>query len=133
MSEHYVSPYRDPNPYIPQSLSEIIDLLSCFIGDAPTMKDQSGYFPEHNIDTRFHQLVESFGVVRKKLGEERYAKLIDLAARTKALFLEDPEDTNGKTMEGIKLVWEMEEIIQDTRSRRVKAKLKDDEGEVTGD
>lgn len=97
------------------------------------MKDTSGYFPEHNIDTEFDKLVESFGIVRQKLGEERYVRLVDLAARTKALYLEDPDETNGKTMEGIKLVWEMGEIIQDARKRRVKAKLPDDDGEVTGD
>lgn len=129
----YVSPFRNPRPYIPQSLSEIYDFLSYFIGNAPTMKDRSGHFPEDNIDTQFDTLVKSFGVVREKLGEERYARLVDLAARTKALYLEDPDDTNGKTMEGIKLVWEMEEVIQDARKRRVQAKLPDDDGEVTGD
>ena len=129
----FTSSYRNPKPYVPQSLSEIYDFLSSFIGYAPTMKDPSGRYPEDNVDTQFDRLVESFGIVRKKLGEERYARLVDLAARTKALYLEDPGETNGKTMEGIKLVWEMEEIIQDARKRRVKAKLPDDDGEVTGD
>ena len=133
MNGPFVSSYRNQKPYIAKSLSEIYDLLSAFIGDAPKMEDRLGQFPYYNIDTRFTQLVESFGVVREKLGEERYARLVDLAARTKALYLEDPDDTNGKTMEGIKLVWEMEEIIQDARKRRVQAKLPDDGGEVTGD
>lgn len=129
----FTSSYRNPKPYIPQSLSEIYDFLSRFIGYAPTMEDPSGRYPEDNIDTEFDKLVESFGIVRQKLGEERYARLVDLAARTKALYVEDPDETNGKTMEGIKLVWEMGEIIQDARKRRVKAKLPDDDGEVTGD
>ena len=133
MNEPVASSYQNPKPYIAKSLSEIYDLLSSFIGGAPKMEDRLGHFPYYNIDTRFAQLVESFGVVREKLGEERYARLVDLAARTKALYLEDPDDTNGKTMEGIKLVWEMEEIIQDARKRRMQAKLPDDDGEVTGD
>lgn len=133
MNEQFFSSYRNQQPYVAKSLSEIYDLLSAFIGDAPRMEDRLDHFSYYNIDTRFDQLVQSFGVVRKKLGEERYARLVDLAARTKALYLEDPEDTNGKTMEGIKLVWEMEEVIQDARKRRVKAKLPDDDGEVTGD
>jgi hypothetical protein len=100
---------------------------------APTFIDESGYFPNRNINSRFHQLTEGFGVVRKKLGEERYERLIDLAARTKALFADDPEDTNGKTDQGRALLYEMEDVLREVRSKRVAAKLKDDEGEVTGD
>jgi hypothetical protein len=69
----------------------------------------------------------------KKLGEERYAKLIDLAARAKALFAADPEDSSGKANEGRTVLSEIEDVIREVRSRRVRAKLKDDEGEVTGD
>lgn len=129
----FTSSYRNPKAYIPQGMSEIYDFLSIFIGYAPTMKDPSGRYLEDNVDTQFDRLVQSFGVVRSKLGEERYTRLIDLAARTKAHYLADPDDTNGRTMEGIKLVWEMEEIIQDARKRRVEAKLPSDDGEVTGD
>ena len=100
---------------------------------APTFLDMAGYFPDKNIDTEFHALVESFGAVRKKLGEERYAKLIDLAARAKALFVADPEDKTGDADAGRKLLGEIEDIIQEVRSRRVAAKMKDDEGEVSGD
>lgn len=57
-------------------------------------------FPGSDIDSEFDTLVEGFGVVRNKLGEERYAALIDLAARAKALFAADQDDTNGKTDEG---------------------------------
>jgi len=100
---------------------------------APTFLDIAGYFPDQDIDTEFHALIESFGVVRKKLGEERYARLIELAARAKALFAADPEDKTGDADAGRKLLWEIEDIIQEVRSRRVAAKVKDDEGEVSGD
>lgn len=100
MSSDYISPYRNPNPYIPQSLSEIIDFLSCFIGDAPTMKDRSGYLPDHNIDMQFDKLVKSFEVVRKKLGEGRYAKLVDLAAARKRFILKTRMTPTGRRWRG---------------------------------
>lgn len=106
-------------------------MLTSMIGGAPTFRDEM--FPFRTIDTEFYALNAGFALVRKKLGEDRYAAAIDLSARAKALFLEDPEDNNGKTMEGIKLIWALEEIVQDARNRRSKARLKDDEGRVTGD
>lgn len=133
MPRSYISSYHNPNPYIPQTLSEIDDLLGSMWLGAPTFIDETGYFPDRNIESTFHQLTESFGVVRKKLGEERHAKLIDLAARMKALFAADPKDENGKSDEARKLLSEIEDLINEVRSRRTKAGLKDDEGEVTGD
>jgi hypothetical protein len=133
MSEYKPNPYYNPNPYIPASLSEIYDLLGSMILDAPTFKDRTGAFPDRNIDSEFHILVESFGVVRKKLGEERYEALVDLAARAKELFAADQEDENGKTDQGYALLFEIEDMIKDARRRRVKAKLPDDDGEITGD
>jgi hypothetical protein len=133
MSRSYINPYYNPEPYIPGSLSEIYDLLASLVGEAPTFVDKSGYFPEQDIDRRFQQLTEGFGKVRKKVGEERYAALMELAARAKALFAEDPAEDNGKTMQGIALLYEIEDIIQSVRSKRVKAKERDEEGEVSGD
>lgn len=129
----WTNPYHNPNPYIPASLSEINDLLGSMILRAPTFLDKSGVFPDRNIETRFHQLTEAFTLVRKKLGEERYAKLVDLAARAKALFAADQDDTNGKTDEGRALLFEIEDVLRNARRRRVKARLSDDEGEITGD
>lgn len=133
MNAGYSSSYTNNDLYIPASLSEIYDFLAPLIGDAPTYVDDTGTYPSQNLDSRFSQLTEGFVRVRAKVGEERYAALIDLAARAKALFADDPEDKNGKTDQGIKLLWEIEDIIRAARSRRVKEKLPDDEGEVSGD
>ncbi|WP_416463029.1 hypothetical protein [Sphingomonas sp. VDB2] len=133
MIEYFVSSYRKTNPYIPDSLSEIYDMLGSMILGAPTFIDATGVFHDQNIDTEFHALTEGFGKVRKKLGEERYAQLIALAAQAKALFADDPNDDNGKTDEGRALLFEIEKLIQATRSRRVAAKRKDDDGDVSGD
>ena len=124
----------DPDPrrlYIPASLSELHDQLMTMIGAAPTFLD--AMFPYQTLDTEFHVLTEGFGVVRKKLGEERYAAAMDLAARAKALFADDQEETNGKTMQGIDLIYEMMEIVQSVRKRRVATKQVDEDGEITGD
>ena len=125
--------YAKSKPYIPGSLREVNDLLGSMILGAPTFKDRLGHFPDWNIDSRFHKLTEGFAVVRTKLGEERYARLIDLAARAKALFADDQDDSNGKTDQGRALLFEIEDVLRDTRRERVAAKLPDDEGEVTGD
>ena len=127
------NPYFNAKPYIPASLSEIYDTLGSMILGAPTFVDRLGDFPDHDIDSEFNKLTEGFALVRKKLGEERYARLIDLAARAKALFAADQDDTNGKTDEGRALLFEIEDEIQAARRSRVKAKLPDEDGEITGD
>ena len=125
--------FFNPKPYVPASLSELHDWLLTMIGGAPTFVDDRGIYPERSLDTEFACLTEGFGIVRKKLGEDRYAAAIDLAARAKALFAADPDEDNGKTMEGIGLIYEMMDVVQSTRKRRVATKQADDEGEVTGD
>lgn len=126
-------PYFKPIRYVPASLSEINDLLGSMILGAPTFIDKTMVFPERNIDTQFAQLNEGFELVRKKLGEQHYAALIDLATRAKALFAADQDDTNGKTDQGRALLYEIEDILSEVRRSRVKAKLPDMDGEITGD
>lgn len=127
------NPYFNPKPYIPATLSEINDLLGSMILFAPTFVDPLGDFPCRNIDSEFRTLAEGFEIVRKKLGEDRYALLMDLALRAKALFAADQDDSNGKTNEGRALLCEMQDVLTDVRSRRVRKKLPDHEGEITGD
>ena len=127
------NPYFNPKPYIPATLSDINDLLGSMILYAPTFVDPLGDFPNRNIDSEFHTLTGGFEGVSKKLGEERYASLMDLAVRAKALFAADQDDTNGKTDEGRALLFEMEDVLKDVRNRRVREELPDDEGEVSGD
>ena len=129
----YISTYNQPILYVPKTLSEIYDYLAGIRSHAPSFVDKMGFRPEHNIDREFEGLVQGLELNRKKLGEERYARLIGLAAQMKALFAADPDDSNGKTDEGFKLLNQFEDEIKDARRRRSKAKLKDDEGEVTGD
>jgi hypothetical protein len=117
--------------HIPKTLSELEDFLASLFGGAPTFVDD--YFDFQNIDTEFRVYNQSLELVRSKLGEERYARLVSLGAEAKALFAADPEDTNGKTEQGFKRLMEIDDILHQVRSERVKAKLKDEEGKVTGD
>jgi hypothetical protein len=133
MSQDYRFPYPNPDPYIPATLSELNDQIIVMIFEAPTFIDRTGAFPERNVDSEFHVLVEGFGRVRRKLGDERYAKLVDLAAQAKALCAADPEDTNGKTNEARDLLMEIQDVLSEVRRRRVKARQPDEEGEITGD
>ena len=131
MTRSLTHSYYNPNPYIPKKLSEIYDQLGSMLLWAP--KFEHVQFPEQNIDSEFFVLVEGFALIRKKLGEERYSKLIELAAQAKALFAGDPDDANGKTDLGRKLLYEIEDIIQEVRGRRQATKLRDEDGEITGD
>ncbi|MEG8040897.1 hypothetical protein QP166_16710 [Sphingomonas sp. LR60] len=133
MTGPIVSSNHDPDPYVPETLSELDDYVVPMMGNAPFFKDESSYLPDRSIDTEFYGLIEGFGRVRDKIGEEQYAKAIDIAAHMKALFLEAADEDDPKTMEGIMLIHELIDIIDAARARRVKSKLKDDEGRVTGD
>ena len=105
------NPYFNAKPYIPASLGEIYDMLGSMMLHAPTFIDPTGVFTERNVDTEFATLVAAFGLVRKRLGEERYATLIDLADRAKAMFADDQEDTNGKANQGRAMLLEIESSI----------------------
>ena len=100
---------RSEKPLIPQSIGEVMDLLASMMLSSPTFKD--AYFTERSIDTEFFALNEGLGVVRKKLGEERYAAAIKLSNRMRAHFAADPEDSNGEARAGRKLIREMEELL----------------------
>lgn len=104
-------PYR---PYIPQNIGELMDQLGSMMLGAPTFKDKTGYFPQ-NIDTEFFALNEGLLVIRKKLGEERYAALRTLSDKMRALFEADPEDKTGETQAGREIIHEMEDILKSNR------------------
>jgi hypothetical protein len=109
---------RPYQPYIPQTPGEIWDLLGAMVLDAPEFIDSSGYFPGQNIDTEFYALTEGFGVIRKKLGEERYAKLMALAEKTKAHFAQTLGDDLDGIRAGCALLFEMEAVINELRRRK---------------
>jgi hypothetical protein len=97
-------------PYIPQNASEVIDLLGSMMLSPPTMTHQ--LFPERNLDTQFHALNEGLGLIRGKLGEERYAKAMELSQRMRVHFEADPEDKKGEAHKGYLLIHELEALLK---------------------
>jgi hypothetical protein len=109
---YILTPYSS---YVPQNVSEIMDLLGWMMLASPTFVDRTGYFPGRNIDTEFSALNESFKVIRKTLGEERYAKMVELSDRMRAHFEADPEDKTEDSMAGRRLIYEMEDLLREKR------------------
>lgn len=103
--------YRSYKPYIPQSIGDVMDLLARMMLDSPTFEDDSGYFPDRNIETTFFQLSEGLKIIHKKLGEERYAALVSLSDRMRTHFEADPENKTDDTLKGRALIHEMEDIL----------------------
>lgn len=56
------------------------------------------------------------------MGEENYARLVDLVNRAKLLFEADPEDVTGQADEGHRLLLEMDDVITAARPTRPKGK-----------
>ena len=105
-------------PYIPQTIGELMDKLGSMMLGAPSFKDRTGYFPQMNLDTEFFALNEGLVALRRKLGEERYVALRRLSDQMRALFESDPDNTNGGTKAGRKLIREMEDILKSAAKRR---------------
>lgn len=103
---------RSYAPRIPKNINEIIDLLGSMMLSAPGFKDQTGYFPERNIDSEFHILNEGFKAARAKLGDDPYFALVALSDRARAHFAADPEDGSGDAAKGRQLIVEMEDILR---------------------
>ena len=98
---------RPYEPYIPQNVSEIMEVLALMMLKSPTFVDKTGYFPERNVDTVFHQLNEGLRLNKAKLSEERYAKLIEMSDRMRAHFEADPENKTDDTLKGRHIIREM--------------------------
>lgn len=110
--------YKSAQPYIPQSISEIMDLLGCMMLSSPTFKDKTGYFPNRNIETEFFALNEGLNAVRTKVGEENYQALVALSDKMRAHFEADPEDKTEDGIKGRDCIIAMEDILKASARRR---------------
>ena len=103
--------------YIPEDLPDLVDLLVSMRLNAPKLKDHTGYMPFINLDYRFRQLNEGLASNRKKLGEERYQKLVQMSDQMRALFEADPDSKTGDTAQGRRIIQEMLEIVEQARRK----------------
>lgn len=102
-------------PYVPQTLGELWDHIGSMVLGAPKFIDTSGFFPDMNIESEYFALVEGLKVVRPQLGEERYAKLVEMAERTKAYFVAAADEDADEVWAGRNLLLEMDEIVSEAR------------------
>lgn len=95
---------------IPQGTGEIMNHLAYMMLSSPAFVDPD--FIGRDLPTAFHELNEALGQMRPKLGEERYAKLIELSNRMRAHFEADPEDKTEDAVKGRELIVVMEDILK---------------------
>ena len=101
---------------MPKGISEILDHLAFIMIKSPKFEDDSGYFPEQSIDTVYYSLNEGLKLIRKKLGEERFLKLMEMSDRMRAHFEADPEDVTEDGLAGRAIIDEMENILRNRKS-----------------
>jgi hypothetical protein len=99
-------------PYVPENVGEIMELLEMMLFKSPKFVDETGYFPHANIDTVFRELNEGLQVVRGKLGEERYLRLSEMSERMRAHFEADRQNRTDETLKGRAIIREMMDIVK---------------------
>jgi hypothetical protein len=103
---------KNLKPYIPSTISELIDMLGMMILSSPKFLDRTGYFPERNIDTVFSDFHESLRLLRGRLGEVLYLKLKEMTEQMKAHFESDPEDKTDDSLKGRAIIEDMIDILK---------------------
>jgi hypothetical protein len=104
--------FKNVTPYIPQSVSEILENLDSMMLSAPALIDDSGHSPDRNIDSEFYLLNEGMRLIRTRLGEEKYATLAGMSDQMRAHFEADPEDVTGEATQGRKIIDQMMFILR---------------------
>ncbi len=102
---------RTYKPYIAKDPGEVMDQLGFMVLKAPTFTDD--FFIDRNVETVFLALNGGLNNIREGLGEERYAALTSLSDQVRAHFEADPTNSNGRTREGRKLLFEMRLILEE--------------------
>ena len=108
---------RPQKTYVPQTMGELWDLLGWMALRNPKFVDPPGWSSSGNLETTFHPLKTAFEVVRRKLGEEKFHILMDMADRISALFEADPENSTGDSDKGRALLWQMEDLLRPPRKQ----------------
>lgn len=104
--------------YIPNGIGEINDHLAMMMLSSPQFKDRTGLLPDTTIDTVFAELNAGLERLRKKVGEDNYARLVELSARMRAHFEADPEDKTDDSIKGRDCILDMQEILRSVGRRK---------------
>ena len=92
--------------------------MTGMVGGAPLFLDDGPYRFNRSIDSEYLTIQKSLDNMRKKIGEERYLKLIEMAATTRALFESDPDRSEGKTLKGCHMLQEMIAVLYNRKWRQ---------------
>jgi len=103
--------------YVPGNIQELLEFVVAMQIKAPKFLDKTGYLPFLNLEYVFQQLREGLAENRQTLGDERYQELMQKSDRMRALFEADPEDKTGETLQGCKIIHEMEDILRQVRQK----------------
>lgn len=103
---------RSYKPHIPESVGEVVDQLGLMMLYSPTFQGEEGLFAGRNVDTEFAALNEGLARLRKTLGEQRYAKMVEMSAKMRAHFEADPDDKTDDTIKGRELIAEMQGMLR---------------------
>jgi len=106
---------RSYEPYIPQTIGELDDLLGSMMLGAPKFVGTGFFAGRRNIDTEFISLTQGLAVIRPKLGEERYQRMIEMAEWMRVLFEADPDTKTGDTLAGCALISAIEDELRAAR------------------
>lgn len=108
---------RKLRPRIPQDIGELTDHLSFMMLYAPNFVDDTGYFPSQNLETTFYSLNQGLQVLRAKLGEDRYLRLVNMSNQMRSYFETDSEKDTGSTSKGRQLILDMKGLIKARRAK----------------
>ena len=103
------------NVYIPKDIGEVRDTLSAILLSAPKFEDKTGYLPFVDKAYVFRQLNEGLGIIRLTIGEARFQELLRWSDRMWAHFDADPDDSNGETLMGCKIIHQMDDLLGQVR------------------
>ena len=109
---------RNPHPYTPSTIGEVMNLLGSMMLEAPTFKDPTGYFPDRNITSEFISLNSGLEAIRKKVGEDNYGTLVEISSRMQAHFEAGLRDQPAETSRGRACIREMEDILRSVGRRK---------------
>lgn len=107
------------NIYIPEGIGDVIDKLGSMMLSAPEFESRLPWAFEEDIDTNFYQLNEGLKAVRQQIGDEAYARLVEMSDRMRVHFEADPEDKTEDGIKGRELIDEMTDILHASRRRKV--------------
>ena len=97
--------------HIAESFGDLLEIMSYMLIFSPKFNNDI-FCRGRDIETSFYVLNESLSIMRTKLGEGLYHRLIEMSDQMRACFEADPERVTGETRRGKNLVLEAEELIK---------------------